>query len=212
MGKSTSKRLVEPLKDVDKLLNVGVYSQQVKYGETILDNIEKGLAKLAAGLEPEQRKTEQGLRKEFMAAERLMFSSRLERGKALAGYRALYAPLNKLSAFLRIIRVDRATAYRLIDAAEIAALGAKKPSKSKHAGLAKTSEIDAIVEEVVSFARETVREGLSDATQRKMAFNAIATKLTGIEHVNVVVTDEKVTDIVEHAPKPASSEKFRRAA
>ena len=75
--------------------------------EAELGDIETKLGQLAASLTPDEAAKELKLRAEYIGAEKSFFSSRLERGIALAKYHALYAPLGKLSKFLRIVKVDR---------------------------------------------------------------------------------------------------------
>jgi hypothetical protein len=105
--------------------------------EADLVRIETKLGQLAECLTPDEIEKELKLRVEYISAERSLFSSRLERGIALAKYHALYAPLGKLSEFLRIVKVDRRTAYRLMEKAEAETLNRVKmtrlPSKKRKA-------------------------------------------------------------------------------
>ena len=98
--------------------------------EAELGHVETKLGELAACLTPDEAEKELKLRVEYISAEKSLFSSRLERGIALAKYHTLYAPLGKLSEFLRIVKVDRRTAYRLMEKAEAETLTRVKMTRS----------------------------------------------------------------------------------
>jgi hypothetical protein len=83
-----------------------------------LGRIERALSQLAAGLDPEKAASELELREKYIGAERRLFMTRLERGKILAEYKALYGPIRKWSEFLRIVNMPRQTAYDLLGANE----------------------------------------------------------------------------------------------
>ena len=109
------------------LLDPDVNMPEINQAE--VGHIETKLGQLAACLTPDEAANELKLREEYISAERSLFSSSLERGIALAKYHALYAPLGKLSKFLRIVKVDRRTAYRLIAMAEAETLGCVKTTR-----------------------------------------------------------------------------------
>ena len=85
--------------------------------EADLGRIASELGQLAAALEPEEAAVEFKLREEYISAERRLFLTRLERGQVLVGYKALYGPLRKWSAFCKIVNLSRQTAYDLLTVA-----------------------------------------------------------------------------------------------
>ena len=145
-----------------------------------LGHIETKLGELAACLTPDEAAKEIKLRVEYINAERSLFSSRLDRGIALAKYHALYAPLGKLSKFLRIVKVDRRTAYRLIEKAEAETLGCVKMTQlASKERKEPTSPLrygfDIAVEKIVAFANRVVSK-LPEA-QRQAALDAAADRI-----------------------------------
>jgi hypothetical protein len=83
-----------------------------------LGRIAAELGQLAAGLEPEEAGVELRLRGEFISAERGLFLNCRERGRVVAGYKAIYGPKRKWSEFCRIVKLPRQTSYDLLAAAE----------------------------------------------------------------------------------------------
>jgi hypothetical protein len=134
-------------------------------------------------LEPEQAAKELELRQKYIGAERRIFMTRLERGKILAGYKALYGPIRKWSEFCRIISLPRRTAYNLLNAAdetEAETPGTDNCAKSAQSSGKESSEsfkygFDNAVEKIVVFADRVVSK-LPDA-QRQPALDAAADRL-----------------------------------
>jgi hypothetical protein len=158
--------------------------------EAELVHIETKLGELAASLTPDEAATEIKLRVEYIGAEKSLFSSRLERGIALAKYHALYAPLGKLSEFLRIVKVDRRTAYRLIDKAEAETVGCVKMTRSASKERKEPTPplrygFDIAVDKIVDFANRVVSR-LPEA-QRQLALDAAADRLgAGARPIHIV--------------------------
>ena len=86
--------------------------------ESDLGRIAAELETLAAGLEPEEAGVELNLRGEFISAERGLFLNCRERGRVVAGYKAIYGPKRKWSEFCRIVKLARQTSYDLLASAE----------------------------------------------------------------------------------------------
>ena len=86
--------------------------------ESDLGRIAAELGKLAAGLGPEEAGVELNLRGEFISAERGLFLNCQERGRVVAGYKAIYGPKRKWSEFCRIVKLPRQTSYDLLAVAE----------------------------------------------------------------------------------------------
>jgi hypothetical protein len=82
--------------------------------ESDLLKVDTALGKLAAGLEPDTAEEEIELRGQFLTCERSMFASRLEKGRVLEAYKAIYVPLRKWREFLRVIELPRQTAQDLV--------------------------------------------------------------------------------------------------
>jgi hypothetical protein len=80
-----------------------------------LEEVKQALATFATKckLNPEQQEFELSIRAEFENVERAIFSTTRQRGDVLLKYHALYGPpINKFKAFLAILGMSRATAYR----------------------------------------------------------------------------------------------------
>jgi hypothetical protein len=138
------------------------------FDEKDLELVEKALSELAVGLEPVEAETENKLRAVYMLSERSLYSNGIERGKALAQYRAFYAPLGKLSEFLRIVKISRQTAYRLIAKAEAEALGTTKPGTPKEPVIL---TVDLAVESMLKSCKQIA--GRLPLDQRKAALDAV---------------------------------------
>jgi protein gp37 len=151
--------------------------------EVELGRIESALVQLAVGLEPERAAKELELREKYIGAERRLFMTSLERGKILAGYKALYGPIRKWSEFCRIINLPRRTAYNLLNAADEAegeAPGTDNCAKSAQSSGKESSEpfkyvFDDAVDKIVTFANRVVSK-LPEA-QRQPALDAAADQL-----------------------------------
>lgn len=86
--------------------------------EINLNRIDSGLRDLASDLRGDLAAREKALRPRLIDVERLLFLNRAEKGRILLQYKAIYGPLRKWSAFLRIIGLPRQSSYDLMAAAE----------------------------------------------------------------------------------------------
>ena len=146
----------------------GYISLETKANADDLAHLEKNLAELAkALLSREQAKQELVLRTEFLKVERSIFSSNLERGNILLKYRDFYAPIGKLSAFLKAIGVDRRRAYRYIAKAVGVLSGSTKKASSKQSPLQKhlDSSLVGTVKDIVAYAKKAIK-GLEEKDQK----------------------------------------------
>jgi protein gp37 len=189
--------------------------------ETELRRIETELGQLAEGLESEEAAKELDLREKFISAERRLFMTRLERGKILAGYKALYGPIRKWSEFCRIINLPRRTAYNLLntaDEAEAETPDTANRAKSAQSGRKESSEpfkygFDTAVDKIVAFANRVV-SSLPEA-QRQSALDAVMDRL-GAGAKPIHITEE----LIEAQPDsyritpcvPVASEKLTEVA
>lgn len=153
------------------------------FNEAELDRIETELGQLAGGLESKGAAIEFELRKKYVGAERRPFMTHQERGKILAGYKALYGPIRKWSEFCRIVDLPRRTAYNLLntaDEAEAETPGTGNCAKSAHSSCKESSEsskygFDIAVNKIVAFAHRVVSK-LPNA-QRQPALDAAADRM-----------------------------------
>jgi protein gp37 len=152
--------------------------------EAELGRIASELGFLAAELEPEEAAVELKLRGEYISAERRLFLTRLERGRILAGYKALYGPMRKWSEFLRVIGIARRTAYDLLDAveeSEAPACAETAQSRRKKPGPAVGYDFDTAVDKAEA-SLNRIFKGLTEI-QRQQALDALVDRLgarTGI--------------------------------
>ena len=165
--------------------------------EAELCRIETELVQLAAGLEPEQAAKELELRQKYIGAERRIFMTRLERGKILAEYKALYGPIRKWSEFCRIVDLPRRTAYNLLntaDEAEAEAPGTDNCANRAQSSGKESSEpfkygFDDAVDKIVAFANRVISK-LPEA-QRQPALDAAADRL-GAGARTVQITEKTI--------------------
>jgi hypothetical protein len=87
---------------------------QVQHHANHLKRIESDLAELASSLDATATEAERSLRARYLENERRLFLNRREKGEILAGYKSIYAPIQRWSDFLRRIGVPRQTAYDLV--------------------------------------------------------------------------------------------------
>jgi hypothetical protein len=99
--------------------------------------LEKGLAGLAAKLDPAKAKGELKLRKQYLSIERSLFQTGVEKGKILVQYKTLYEPLRKWTAFCRIVNVPLRNTYNLMAAALNADAQNEVTDLGNHAKLAR---------------------------------------------------------------------------
>lgn len=86
--------------------------------EATLGRIDFELGELAAGLSGSVAEQERVLRPRLIDVERSLFLNRAEKGRILLQYKAIYGPLRKWSAFLRVIGLPRQSSYDLMAWAE----------------------------------------------------------------------------------------------
>ncbi|MGD0158366.1 MAG: hypothetical protein ABSB50_19935 [Terracidiphilus sp.] len=123
--------------------------------------------------------------------------TRLERGKILAGYKALYGPIRKWSEFCRIINLSRRTAYNLLntaDEAEAETPDTANCAKSAQSSRKESSEsfkygFDIAVDKIVAFANRIVSK--LPIAQRQSALDAAADRL-GAGAKPIHITEELI--------------------
>ena len=81
----------------------GAWPRSLAFG----DHIESDLADLASSLDATAAEAERSLRARYLENERRLFLNRREKGEILAGYKSIYAPIQRWSDFLRRIGVPR---------------------------------------------------------------------------------------------------------
>lgn len=152
--------------------------------EADLGRIAAELGQLAAGLEPEEAGIELKLRGEFISAERGLFLNCRERGRVVAGYKAIYGPKRKWSEFCRIVKLPRQTSYDLLAAAEAEEM-IDSTESVQSSGKARRSPVGYDFDTAVDKAEASLKrifKGLTES-QRQQAVNALVDRLgarTGI--------------------------------
>ena len=105
----------------------------ISMNEVALNRIDSELRELAVDLADEVAEREKVLRPLLIDVERSFFLNRAEKGEILRQYKAIYGPLRKWSAFLRIINMARQSSYDLIAAADSTSSVQSAPQRSKKA-------------------------------------------------------------------------------
>jgi hypothetical protein len=152
--------------------------------EADLGRIATELGQLAAGLEPEEAGVELKLRGEFISAERGLFLNCRERGRVVAGYKAIYGPKRKWSEFCRIVKLPRQTSYDLLAAAEAEEM-LDSTESVQSSGKARRSPVGYDFDTAVDKAEASINrifKGMTE-TQRQQALDALVDRLgvrTGI--------------------------------
>jgi protein gp37 len=152
--------------------------------EADLGRIAAELGQLAAGLEPEEAGVELKLRGEFISAERGLFLNCRERGRVVAGYKAIYGPKRKWSEFCRIVKLPRQTSYDLLAAAEAEEMMDSTESVQS-SGKARRSPVSYDFDTAVDKAEASINRIFKrlTETQRQQALDALFDRLgvrTGI--------------------------------
>jgi hypothetical protein len=185
--------------------------EEAKLDVTALEDMTKGLSVLAENavkdnrFTAEQAKQELTLRAQFLKVTKSFFASRLERGRALMEYQVFYTPLGMLSDFLKVVGVDRRTAYRWIDLAK-----AERKAKAEQDGTAKKasgkqsplqSRIDSslipTVKDIVSYAKKAIKR-LSEDDQKDV-LRAVMAELTNYRKIIGVVGEPAKIVLVKDA-------------
>jgi hypothetical protein len=187
--------------------------EEAKLDVTALENMTKGLSDLAEKavkgnkFTEEQAKQELTLRAQFLNVTKSFFASKLERGRALMEYQGFYSPLGMLSDFLKVVGVDRRTAYRWIDLAK--AEREVKSGKSKQSPSLAYSKQSPLqqryldssmvprVKDIVSYAKKAVK-GLSEDDQ-KAVLRAVLEMLTDYRKTIGIVGEPLKVHYVEKA-------------
>ena len=152
--------------------------------EAELGRIAAELGQLAAGLEPEETGVELKLRGEFISAERGLFLNCRERGRVVAGYKAIYGPKRKWSEFCRIVKLPRQTSYDLLAAAEAEDM-IDSTESVQSCGKVRRPQVGYDFDTAVDKAEASINrifKGMTE-TQRQQAVNALVDRLgvrTGI--------------------------------
>ena len=154
--------------------------------EADLGRIAAELEWLAAGLEPEEAGVELKLRGEFISAERGLFLNCRERGRVVAGYKAIYGPKRKWSEFCRIVKLPRQISYDLLAAAGAEEMIDRTESVQSR-GMVRRPQVGYDFDTAVDKAEASLTRifrGLTE-TQRQQAMDALVDRLgvrTGIQN------------------------------
>ena len=146
--------------------------------ESDLGRIAAELGKLAAGLGPEEAGVELNLRGEFISAERGLFLNCRERGRVVAGYKAIYGPKRKWSEFCRIVKLPRQTSYDLLASAEAEDMIESTESVQSSGKMRRPQvgyNFDTAVDKAVASLNRIFR-GMTE-TQRQQALDATVDRL-----------------------------------
>jgi hypothetical protein len=137
-------------------------------------------------LEPEEAGVELKLRGEFISAERGLFLNCRERGRVVAGYKAIYGPKRKWSEFCRIVKLPRQTSYDLLAAAGAEEMIDRTESVQSR-GMVRRPQVGYDFDTAVDKAEASLTRifrGLTE-TQRQQAMDALVDRLgvrTGIQN------------------------------
>jgi hypothetical protein len=129
---------------------------------------------------PEEAGVELNLRGEFISAERGLFLNCRERGRVVAGYKAIYGPKRKWSEFCRIVKLPRQTSYDLLASAEAEEMiesteSVQSPGKMRRPQVG--YNFDTAVDKAVASLNRIFR-GMTE-TQRQQALDALVDRLGG---------------------------------
>jgi protein gp37 len=160
--------------------------------EAEMSSINTALEQLANGLSQGQSTIEINLRSQFFNVERSIFITRQEKGKVLAGFKALYSPSRKWTEFCRIVNIPRQTAYDLLAAVDEAEApgdtGKRTESVQSPTGKAQRAPIEYDFDSIVNRAENSLNRILRPLTegQRADAMEAIWDRLTAREGIRLV--------------------------
>jgi hypothetical protein len=153
----------------------------------------------------EQVSEEKALRDRFKEVTRSFFASRIDRGTVLMEYQRLYTPIGMLSDFLKVVKVDRRTAYRWIDLAK-----AERKAKAEEDGTTKKasgkqsplqSRIDSslipTVKDIVSYAKKAIKRLSED--EQKDVLRAVMAELTNYRKTVGVIGEPAKIVLVKDA-------------